>query len=437
MNPTKHAVDYVNNLIKEGHQVIFTTNRTHKDNKPEHLNLHETKAALATLNVKYTDIIEGLSSPRVVINDEGAVAVNHERNSPFILNANSDATLERVTNSLNAILWVNWKYSLTTNALDCDDYIQTILIARSLIANKGFNHRDLVNRYRLPASSSDGTALGPAGVPVEKVRRGQILKLVMDNNPLYVAEDGVTSGSAMKVCAVAAYYIDDFEKLVKATDLITKITHASIDARLAAILTALRYRQVFLNAGDDSPGGLKRDLCKAVDTLEIGNESAFFLNVVERAVKITSAEKCSEGVLIDLIKEIGLCNLAWCVPVTSCFWSYRADNNFNDWFKNATAQGQGQGRGIYIKENEYGGSSLKRSVYKEYENHIKNINYNLPLYIIRDMDIDTFLSISFGLIAAKKGLGCIENDLDEALEFFGDDISSIAEDLVMGGNSGV
>jgi len=83
MNPTKHAVDYVNKLIKEGHQVIFTTSRTHKDNKPERLNLHKTKAVLGALNVKYTDIVEGLSSPRIVVNDEGAVAVNHERDTPL------------------------------------------------------------------------------------------------------------------------------------------------------------------------------------------------------------------------------------------------------------------------------------------------------------------------------------------------------------------
>ena len=348
-----------------------------------------------------------------------------------MLNTSNDATLERVANSLNAILWVNWKYALMTNSADCDDYIQTILIAKSLIANGGFNHRDLVNRYRSPASLSDGTALGPAGVPVEKRREGQILKLLADNDPLYVAGDGVTSGSAMKVCAVAAYYMDDLEKLVKATDLITKITHASVDARLAAILTALRYRQVFLNAGDDNPGSLKRDLCKAVDVLEIGNESAFFLNVVERAVNITSDKQRSKEALIALIKEIGLSKLAWCVPVTSCFWSYRADGNFNDWFYNATAQGQG----IHITGTRYEESSLKGAVCEEYENHIKDSNYNLPPYILRRMDIDTFLSISFSLIAAKRGLGCMEKDLEKALDFFGDDISGIAEDLVMGRNS--
>jgi len=176
----------------------------------------------------------------------------------------------------------------------------------------------------------------------------------------------------------------------------------------------------------NSPWGLKRDICKAVDVLKVGNESAFFLNVVGRAVEIASAEESSEGVLVGLIKEIGLFNLAWCVPVTSCFWSYRADSNFNDWFYNANAQ-----RGsIQIKDNKYEGSSLRQSVYKEYESYIKASNYNLPPYSLRCMDIDTFLSISFSLIAAKKGLGCMEKDLEKALDFFGDDISGIAEDLV-------
>jgi hypothetical protein len=345
-----------------------------------------------------------------------------------MLNTSSGATLERVMNSLNAILWVNWKYALMTNSADCDDYIQTMLIAKSLIANKGFNHRDLVSRYRSPASLSDGTTLGPAGVPVEKRREGQIFKLVASDDPSYAAGDGVTAGSAMKVCAVAAYYMDDLEKLVKATDLITKITHASVDARLAAILTALRYRQVFLDAGDGSPGNLKRDLWKAIDVLKIGSESSFFLGVVGRAAEITSEEECPEGVLIALIKEIGLSKLAWCVPVTSCFWSYRAGSNFNDWFYNATAQGQS----IQIAGTRYEGGSLREAVREEYENHIKDSNYNLPPYILRRMDIDTFLSISFSLIAATQGVGGIEQDLREAQEFFGDNISAIAEGLVVG-----
>ncbi len=343
-----------------------------------------------------------------------------------MLNTSNDATLERVANSLNAVLWVNWKYALMTNSADCDDYIQTMLIAKSLIANKGFNHRDLVSRYRSPAALSDGTTLGPAGVPVEKRREGQILKLVADDDPLYVAGDGVTSGSAMKVCAVAAYYMDDLEKLVKATDLITKITHASVDARLAATLTVLRYRRVFLNVADDSPWDLEMNLREAVDVLKIGSESSFFLDVVGRAAEIASAEECSDGVLIALIKEIGLSKLAWCVPVTSCFWSYRADGNFDDWFNNATARVGS----IYIKDKEYEESSLRGSVCTEYANYIKAKNYNLPPHALRLMDIDTFLSISFGLIAATKGLGCVGKDLEKALDFFGDDISGIAEDLV-------
>ena len=343
-----------------------------------------------------------------------------------MLNTSNDATLERVANSLNAVLWVNWKYALMTNSADCDDYIQTMLIARSLIANKGFNHRDLVSRYRSPASLSDGTTLGPAGVPVEKRREGQILKLVADDDPLYVAGDGVTSGSAMKVCAVAAYYMDDLEKLVKATDLITKITHASVDARLAAALTVLRYRRVFLNVEDDVAWGLEMDLREAVDVLKIGNESSFFLGVVGRAAEIASAEECSEGALIALIKEVGLSKLAWCVPVTSCFWSYRADSNFDEWFNNATARVGS----IYIRDREYEESSLRESVCAEYANHIKAYNYNLPPHTLRLMDIDTFLSIGFSLVAAKKGLGCMEKDLEKALGFFGDDISGIAEDLV-------
>ena len=165
MTPAEEAVAFVNKLVSEGHQVFFTTKRLYKNNNDPRIDLCKTEEALKNLGVKYTGIIEGVNSLRILINDEGAIAINHKRNGPLNgeihLNANeiSPVQLEKkVYNILATLSWVGWKYPILAAGKDYDDYIQTMVIARSLIANNGFDHADLVKRYREPVTTITSSA---------------------------------------------------------------------------------------------------------------------------------------------------------------------------------------------------------------------------------------------------------------------------------------
>lgn len=83
MFPTDGAIELVNDLFNNGHKIYFMTLRKYENNDDEALNLHKTEEVLKTLNVKYHGIIEDIPSPRIIINDEGATAINHIRNSPL------------------------------------------------------------------------------------------------------------------------------------------------------------------------------------------------------------------------------------------------------------------------------------------------------------------------------------------------------------------
>lgn len=83
MEPTDGAVDVINGLSREGHQIIFTTARVYENNTPPCLNLRDTERVLKELGVVYRQIIGGVTNPRIVINDEGAMGINHERNAPL------------------------------------------------------------------------------------------------------------------------------------------------------------------------------------------------------------------------------------------------------------------------------------------------------------------------------------------------------------------
>jgi ribonucleotide monophosphatase NagD (HAD superfamily) len=81
--PAPGALEYVKKLKLEGHQIFFVTKRCYGTNNDPNLELSITETKLKELGVTYDGIIGGVSSPRIIINDEGAEAINHIRNSPL------------------------------------------------------------------------------------------------------------------------------------------------------------------------------------------------------------------------------------------------------------------------------------------------------------------------------------------------------------------
>lgn len=81
MVPTIGAVDAVRRLKTDGHQVFFITRRQYENNNDPSMNLYRTEQILKDLSVSYDMIIGGVESPRILINDEGCSAINHQRNN--------------------------------------------------------------------------------------------------------------------------------------------------------------------------------------------------------------------------------------------------------------------------------------------------------------------------------------------------------------------
>ena len=71
--PLPNALENLLAALKSGHQVIFTTLRTDVTDARKVLK----KAGLDCL------ILTGVQSPRIIINDDGASAVNHPTNAPW------------------------------------------------------------------------------------------------------------------------------------------------------------------------------------------------------------------------------------------------------------------------------------------------------------------------------------------------------------------
>jgi len=175
---------------------------------------------------------------------------------------------------------------------------------------------------------------------------------------------------------------------------------------------------------------LIEDMEKAVEILNINKESFFFMQLIKKAAKITQDEKDPEKLLIQLAENIGMSHLAWCTPVSACFWSYRADNDFNKWFKYQGLKNINVG-GKIIDSN-----TIKKEVFDshvdylhkigEYDDFIKRHGYHWRSSI----DVDTFFSIAFSLIAAEKGIKPIQNEIKKVDSIFKDDLRDISFKLV-------
>ncbi|SMP70481.1 ADP-ribosylglycohydrolase [Neorhodopirellula lusitana] len=439
MEPIEGAVDYVNDLKSQGHKVIFLTARQRYQNDPEHLTVEKTEQVLASLGVAFDSIVDGVSSPRVLVNDEGAFAINHPLNSPLqqIMQDSPrppqrSEVVERVYRGLAAVSWVAWKYA---DSNDADDYVQTLLIGKSLTSCGGFDHADLVARYRRrPGYHFHGEEL-PAGGNHPQYQ-GQISKLLQSDDPLYQATDGVADGAAMKVTAAAAYYLDDFQGLIKNIDRVTRVTHATVDARLSAILVALRLRQVFLDDDPDNMDRLVEEMRVAVKIMQFGDQANFFLDRVARARTIATQHDQPVDLLYKLCRDIGMDHLAWSTPIAACFWSYHNDTDFSKWFSHQHEKKMYLPRRFGIFRRVVHGLTLDRRVHAEdvqhlraigqYDDFVKTHGYHWQ----KSVDIDTFLSIAISIIAVRHGLDSVKTEVPQAIEMFGDDLATLAEQLV-------
>ncbi len=77
--PVPGALEELLRFKSAGNQIIFTTQRQPNDPSFDMINLFKF------MNANFPDatILYGVTSPRIVINDAGAFAINHPKNSPW------------------------------------------------------------------------------------------------------------------------------------------------------------------------------------------------------------------------------------------------------------------------------------------------------------------------------------------------------------------
>lgn len=72
--PNPGAIETIFKVLEVGHQVIITTART---------DLFGIKQLLRNVGLEDLTVLGGVQNPRVVINDDGALAINHDRDAPW------------------------------------------------------------------------------------------------------------------------------------------------------------------------------------------------------------------------------------------------------------------------------------------------------------------------------------------------------------------
>ena len=421
--PAPNAVETVRRLSSEGNDIIFTTLRVKHD--PE-LGEVATHRKLKDLGVPYLGIVWNVQSPRIVVNDDGAFAVRHPRNAPLLYDKLNPKTgfRRKVEAVLGMLAWIGKRYYvINPEFIDADDYIQTMLILESLLDNGGVNHVDLVRRYREGRRTSiDGNDIPKNGA----LHLGQLHKLRLSNDPNYVDAGGITTGACMKVFGLAAYY-SEFSDLVNATSQVIRVTHGSTEARLSAVLTALRYRHALMDI--DNPDLLLLDFQKAARLLGFFGTDAFKM-VFSAATKARDIIRTRpDSVLEKLVKSVGLMYLCWSCPVSAVFWSYVLDSRYKDSFQTIGSDKQFRPDGKLILVDE--------SVKKEYLDYIIRTNQRefVQPYVWEyneqgRQDSDTFFSIAFSIRAARHPEFLTPLELEEARQSFRDDWTPTVERLI-------
>lgn len=81
--PLGNVVSIINKWYDEGYMIVLTTLRGDLFTYPHPYSKAATKVALERIGLKYHQIVYNSPSPRTVINDDGAEAVNHKTNESW------------------------------------------------------------------------------------------------------------------------------------------------------------------------------------------------------------------------------------------------------------------------------------------------------------------------------------------------------------------
>jgi hypothetical protein len=413
MIPAENSVSRVKSLLAAGHQVFFITKRKNENNDPR-INLSDTWTYLESLFGSDSFFLFGdVDSPRIIINDDGVRSIRHKRNEPLAFRTDE----EKIQSSYDALCTI--RYICGNDKIwDADEYIQTMLLAYSLINAGKLDYRMIVEYYRkCPIKTADGQVIFNCGNG--KTYPGQISKLAANPDPLYIATDGVTSGCGMKVSPLAMFY-KSVEELLANTIFYTRITHNTPDAILCACLVALRYFQVIHHKSNDLNWLVKN--IESVPWLYGIKDFDFFLRMVLRAADIVETADGSK-LLQELHKWVGLGNLCWCAPLCACMWSFKI-NSVEQWIDTEIQTGPREinANGIHIRAD-----SIDKEVSDSYWKRAALFGQTNLYHWADSIDRDTFFNISLSIVAGLHG---IPDRVYSGKTLFVDDLKDICTKLI-------
>lgn len=301
----------------------------------------------------------------------------------------------KVQSGLTTLAWVSAEYfKINKDWLDADDYIQTMIILESFVAKNGYDHADLVARFRVDRPTQI------LGNPVPRNgadHKGQLSKLRASADPMYLAKDGVTSGCAMKSMPMGIWH-REFHNTIFMADAVTRVTHGTTEARLVGVLAALRYRHAFLEI--DDPEKLVQDWTSAAKMLCLHGTPAWIQvnKAVTRALAVVKGSWGTEA-LRRLLNQVGLMYFAWSCPVSAIFWSYVLDPAFKSIF-----QYVGSDKKFTVKGEEI---LVSNDVLNEYTGTVTQYHKGAMAWLTDPaktgrQDSDTFFSIAFSIAAVRS-----------------------------------
>jgi hypothetical protein len=321
------------------------------------------------------------------------------------------AIKQKIHAGITTLAWVASEYfKINPSWIDADDYIQTMIVFESLVEKHGFDHADLVMRYRAERPTKiAGITIKNNGVD----HVGQMHKLKQDPNPLYIDDIGFTPGCAMKAMPLGVWH-KKFDDTVLLADNITRITHGTAEARLVGVLTALRYRHALLEI--DNPDILIQDWTTAAKTLNLYGTTAW--DCVNRSVqraKDIIATSCGVEALCKLLRRVGLMYFAWSGPISAIFWSYVVDVTFKKIFMHV-----GSDKKFTINSEQI---LVDNDVHNEYASHVKKHHVKWKRWLNEPktgrQDSDTFFSIAFSIASIRNHNFLSDIEQNQALDDIG------------------
>ncbi len=100
--PIESAVKTINAWYDAGHRIVLTTKRGDRisDGPDCRFSVRKTGEELAEIGLKYHDILFDCPSPRIVINDDGAAAIDHPTDSEWEYNIVQGPPAENIEESV-------------------------------------------------------------------------------------------------------------------------------------------------------------------------------------------------------------------------------------------------------------------------------------------------------------------------------------------------